>query len=126
MHQLTKSIGKAALYAGATLLPAATFAAGIVPSCNNGPCGYTDLITMANNIISFLVLDISVPIATIAFVYAGFLYITSGGNEGQISKAHEIFKKVLIGFIIAASAWLLVHMILTTLNVGSQYKTVVQ
>ena len=127
MQQVTKSISRVVLSAGATLLPGAVFAAKIVPDCpQDGPCGYADLITMANNIISFLVIDISVPIATISFVYAGFLYITSGGNEGQVSKAHEIFKKVIIGFIIAASAWLLVHMILTTFNVGTQYKTVVQ
>lgn len=97
----------------------------IVPSCS-GPCQYSDLIALANNIIKFLVLDISVPIATIAFVYAGFLYMTAVGDSGKISKAHEIFKKVIIGFIIAAAAWLIVHFILQALSVGSAYKTVVQ
>ncbi len=125
MQKLTKIIG--GVGAGATaLLPMAVLAAGIVPSCNNGPCGYADLITMANTIIKFLVLDVSVPIATIAFVYAGFLYMTSAGNEGQISKAHEIFRKVIIGFVIAAAAWLIVHFILASFSVGSQYKSVVQ
>ncbi len=125
MQQVIKII-RQGLVIGGTFLPTLTFAAGIVPDCNNGPCGYSDLIVMANSIITFLVLNISVPIAAIAFVYAGFLYITSAGDEGQISKAHDIFRKVIIGFIIAAGAWLIVHFILTAFGVGSQYKTVVQ
>ena len=51
--------------------------ASIVPACTTTPCGYTDLINLANSLLQFLVLYISVPLATISFVYAGFLYITS-------------------------------------------------
>jgi hypothetical protein len=50
-------------------------------------------------------------VAVISFSYAGFLYLTSQGNPGQISKAHGIFKTTAIGFLIVLSAWLIVYAI---------------
>ena len=47
------------------------------------------------------------------FIWAGFLYLTAAGNEGQVKKAHELFWAVFIGIVIALAAWLLVNAVLT-------------
>ena len=85
-----------------------TFAAGadpIVPAeCNEGTCGLSDLATVVANIINGLII-FSVSVASIMFAYAGFLYITAGGDTGQIKKATGIFKTVAIGFVIIIVAF---------------------
>ena len=63
------------------------------------------------NIINFLIV-LSIPIAAAMFAFAGFLYVTGASNPTKIAQAHKIFKNVLIGFLIAISAWLVVQTIL--------------
>jgi len=89
----------------------------IVPACPTSTgCQWPQLIQLINNIISFLLFNVSVPLATISFIWAGFLYMSSAGDTGKIAAAHEIFRKVIIGMVIAFAAWLLVHFIVTTLG----------
>jgi len=73
-------------------------------------CDFDDLLTLGRNIITFLVM-LSIPLAAIAFAWAGFLYLTSAGNAGKIEKAKEIFWKVMWGFIFILTAWLIVRVI---------------
>jgi len=113
----TKKLGFAALF----LIPAITSADSIVPSNCAGaganPCTYTDFLTLINNLIDFALYKLAAPLAVIAFAYAGFLYITAAGDSGKIGKAHEIFKKVIIGMILAFGAFLIVKAILSGLGV---------
>ncbi len=74
-------------------------------------CGFPQLIQLANNVINFLIL-VSIPLATISFMYAGFLYLTAGGDTSKVKQAHSIFWKVLWGFIIILTAWLVVQLII--------------
>jgi hypothetical protein len=74
-------------------------------------CNFNELMHLAGHILSALIY-FAIPLAVIAFVYAGFQYLTAGGNEGQIKKAHEIFKDVGLGLIIVLTAWLIVNTIL--------------
>jgi hypothetical protein len=55
--------------------------------------------------------------AIVGFSYAGYLYIT--GVPGNISKAHDIFKKVILGFVIMLAAWFIVYQLITWLVPGS-------
>lgn len=84
---------------------------GDVPS---KPCGFKELIELINRIIDWLIL-ITVPIATLLFAWAGGLYLTSGGNSGQVEKATTIFKNVFWGIIITLAAFLIVKLIVNTL-----------
>ena len=77
-------------------------------------CDFNMLIVLAKNIINFLLIS-STAIAASCFFFAGYLYLTAGGNVGQITRAHHIFKNVAIGLIIALSAWLIVNTILTAI-----------
>jgi hypothetical protein len=120
---------KKTLVALTTLTILATFAgsafadtSGLIPCGNtqaNGAvtdgCTYVDVIILAQTIIKFLIFDLAAPIAVVMFAYAGFLYVTNGGNESKIKQAHEIFLYVFWGLLIALSAWLLVNFILNFL-----------
>ncbi len=85
-------------------------------------CDFNDLITLAQNVINFLIFAIAGPLAALMFAYAGFLYVTNRGNEGQVKQAHEIFLYVFWGLVIALGAWVFVNFILEfLLGAGSGF-----
>lgn len=79
-----------------------------------GDCTFSSLITLAQNLINNLIV-LSTFLATAAFAYAGFILLTSGGNESAKTKAKEVFRKVLIGYLWILGAWLLVYTITSVL-----------
>lgn len=86
-------------------------------------CGFSDLIELINSLINYLIM-IAMPLSAIAFAYAGWLYLTAGGNTGQVDKAKGVFADVGIGLIIILSGWLLFKFIETTfLNTGNGYSS---
>lgn len=105
------------MLAPAFLLSAAD---GLVPCGGNGqnnPCAFSDFFVLINNVINFLLFNIATPLAALTFAVAGWMYLTAGGDTGKIKQAHELFKNVAIGFIIALSAWLIVKAILLGLGI---------
>ena len=85
--------------------------------CDGGatdPCTFDDIITMIQNFITDLIL-LSTLLAVIAFIYSGFLLMTSGGSESKKTQAKGIFTKVLIGYLWILGAWLLVYTITSVL-----------
>jgi len=95
--------------ANIVLLPATLFAAEskLIP-CDGPNCDFNALMLLVKNVITYLMI-ISVPLAAIAFSYAGFLYLTAAGDSGKVKQAHGIFTKVAIGFIMVLAAWVIVH-----------------
>lgn len=109
---------------------------GIVPDCNvtgrlnsyvndkgetvsdnfANPCDFNKLIELVNNIIDFMLIYFATPLAAIVLVYAGFLYLTSGGSSEKTSKAKHMLGNMIMGYIIALAAWLIIKTILTTLG----------
>lgn len=87
---------------------------GLVP-CNGPECDFDDLVTLIQNIINFLLYTVAVPVATLLFMWAGFKYLTAGGDPGKVKAAHSIFMNVFIGFLIALGAWLVVNLLAQTL-----------
>lgn len=80
----------------------------VSPEClNNGNCNFGDFTAVVTNVSEYLML-FTTTIATIMFIYAGFLYVTAQGDTNQIKRATKIFRNVLIGFIIILGATLLV------------------
>ncbi|HUC88524.1 MAG TPA: pilin [Candidatus Paceibacterota bacterium] len=80
------------------------------------PCNFDSLMTLINNVINFLLITIVTPLVALILVYAGFLMIFSGGSSEKVTKAKSIIKNVVIGFVIALAAWLVVKTILVTLG----------
>ncbi len=52
------------------------------------------------------------------FIYAGFLWMTAGGNDDQISKAKTIMKQVVIGFIVLSLAYGIVSYVFYIITVA--------
>ena len=93
----------------------------IAPACNENLAGgnFTDnctichIVQLVQNVLSFLI-TISVMIATLMFVYAGFVYLTAGGSPDKIKSATKIFTNVFIGLIFVLGAFLIVDTIMKT------------
>ena len=78
-------------------------------------CGWVDFIELAKNIIRFLI-GLIIAGSVLVFAYAGFKYMTALGDENKIKSAHEMFRKLIWGLIVALIAWLLVDILLSALT----------
>lgn len=83
---------------------------------NQPDCDFEYMIIAAEGLIDFLLFTIAMPLAAIAFAYAGYLYLFSGISD-QKKKAKGIFMNVLWGLVIALSAWLIINTLFTGLEV---------
>ncbi len=64
----------------------------------------TDLMTIIANLIN-VVLGLVGVILLILFIYAGFLWMTAGGDSDQVKKAKSIFKNAIIGLLIVVLSY---------------------
>ncbi len=87
-------------------------------------CGFADFIKLINTIINYLII-ISMPLAAVAFAWAGWLYLSAGEDTGKVKTARAIFTDVGIGLIILLSGWLVFKLIadnfLNTFYAGSTF-----
>lgn len=82
------------------------------PSAQQGPCSESDTIgTCVINIYRWA-LGAGILLALIMIIFAGYRYITAGGNAQAVSSAKEIFAGAFIGLIILFAA----VVILQTIN----------
>ncbi|MHB1118410.1 MAG: hypothetical protein ACYCZ7_02740 [Minisyncoccota bacterium] len=93
------------------VLPAVTMAQIGIP-CSGTDCTFEDLVTLANNIVKFLVFSVSVPLAALGFMWAGASLILNQNKEGAWSEAKERFGNIGMGFGIILAAFLLVKLVL--------------
>ena len=100
---------------------------GLVPKCNTGeidpvtknyknPCDFNSLVGGVNKFINFVLITLATPLFALILIYVGWLYLSAGGSSENVTKAKQILKNALIGYIIALAAWLIVKAILTALN----------
>ena len=104
------------------VVPSALYAQGFgLIVCDGGasdPCTLTDFVQLLKNVIKFLVI-LSTFLATIAFAYAGFLLLSSGGSEDKKNQAKKVFGSVLKGYLWILAAWVIVYTISSALlNTG--------
>jgi len=84
-------------------------------------CNWDSLILFARNVINDLII-LALPVAAIAFAWAGFQILTSGGDEGKMKKGKDVLFKVAIGFAWIVGAYVLVQFIIKTF-VDARYFT---
>ena len=95
------------------------FAAGLVP-CNGPDCDLCDLFVLGKNIIDFLWVAISMPLAVLMLVVAAFVFIISGANPSLHSRAKSIATAAIVGLVITFSSWLIVGTVINWFaNTGS-------
>lgn len=105
---------------------------GLVSDCNRGalksdgtfenPCTFNNITDTVNKVINFLLFVIATPMAAIGLCYAGFLYLTSGGSSENVGTAKSIMKNLIMGYIVALIAWVLIKTIMVSLGVGTAAK----
>ncbi len=101
-----------------SLLPSLAFAQ--IPTgwkdlivCSGSDCNFNSVILFINNLINDLIL-ISFPVAAVAFAWAGFTILTSGGSEEKKNRGKSILIKVAIGYAIIIGAYVVVTFITKT------------
>ena len=75
-------------------------------------CTFGKFFTFIQDIIEFLIFYLSIPVAVVLIIYAGWLYMTTGLVDNK-TKAKNILMAVLVGFAIMLSAWLIIDFILS-------------
>ncbi len=102
----------------AQFVPCGQTVSGTIPH----PCTFNDLVTLVNNLVDFIFIKISLPLAAIMFAYAGFKLLFSGGQVEAKSKAISIFMSVAWGLVIIAGSWVIIHTIISILGDNIGYK----
>ncbi len=116
---------------------AVTYAAGLVPTCNTGTvnmstgqfenaCDFTYFMKLINGLINFLLFVIATPLVALIIMYTGYLFLTAGGSAGQTEKAKKILFNVVVGYVIALAAWLIVNTIMGALKVDPDANTFIE
>ncbi len=98
------------------VFPFFAFAQGLVPCGGQGQpsCSVSCFYVLLDNIMNFLLYDISLPLAATAFMVAGIMLVL-GGSEKAIARGKSILTSTIIGLLIAFGAWLIIDMILGNL-----------
>ena len=85
-------------------------------TCSEDPAAPNGTVTgIIKKIINLFSLIIG-AVAVIMIIYAGFKYITSGGNDGNVSSAKNTLLYAVIGLVIVALAQFIVRYVLTRAN----------
>src|SRR3989344_936279 len=79
------------------------------------PCTFCHIAQLAQNILNGGIY-LAVFLSAILFAYAGWQYITAGGESGKASEAKKIFWNVGVGLLLILAAWLIVDMIMGILT----------
>lgn len=108
-----RKIGLGLLMLVVLLMPVATQAISFEDPSQSLGLGTADLKETVINIINW-VLGLLGIIAVIMILYAGFQWMTAGGNEDKVSSAKKIISAAVVGLIIILLAWAIVNFVLKT------------
>ena len=78
----------------------------------------TELPTLIGQLINVL-LGVLGIVFVILVVYAGFLYLTSQGEEGNVKKAKKLLTQAVIGLIIIIAAYAISSYVISALVTAS-------
>jgi hypothetical protein len=87
---------------------------GLVPCTDT--CDFNDVLRLVNNLISFLITTLFIPIVILLFMYAGYRYITAEGNPNKVVNLKKMVWRIVVGMLIVLCSWLIVNTILTILT----------
>jgi Type IV secretion system pilin len=78
--------------------------------CGSGQTSVNKVVTTVTKLISYIV----GIVAVLVIIFAGFKYITSGGNNEAINSARNMIMYAIIGLALAVIAQLIVHSAVNT------------
>ena len=79
------------------------------------PLNSPDLITLVDKVLN-VIIELAVPVLTVALVYAGYLFVTAGGSEDKISTARTTFTWSVIGGAIVLGAKVVMTVVKATVD----------
>ena len=77
------------------------------PIVITNPFKQNTIVGLINTILDEILMPVGGVVAVVMIMWAGFLYVTAGGDPGQITKAHEALKWAVIGAAILLGAWVI-------------------
>ncbi len=119
------------------LVPMLVFAQGTTPTAVDytkgdpkaaltdlrGKSGYSDksdnLVGVIGNVIKILLTAVGI-IVVVLVVYAGFLWMTAGGNEDQVKKAKQWLINAVIGLALIMAAYAISDFAITNLTTATK------
>lgn len=104
------AMASAQLTPGSTGLESAAKGSGLAGGCSSAGC-LADVIGRTINI----VLGFLGIVLLCLFLYAGFLWMTAGGDEGKVKTAKQLLVNAVIGYFIIGAAYALTNFVLTSL-----------
>jgi len=81
-----------------------------------GGCTLAHVPVVLLKIINFLVFNLLIPLAIIAFIIAGVMMVTSSGNPAKFEKAKDVMYTAVWGIVIALVGALIVDSILKSIT----------
>lgn len=66
-----------------------------------------------------ILLTLAGVVAVVFIIYAGYSYVTSGGNEEQSTKAKKILLNAILGLVLIILAFVIVSVLTNTLTTGN-------
>ena len=80
-------------------------------NCSSGSSSSVDnLVKNVTNLISYIV----GAVAVIVIIFAGFRFITAGGDQNTVSSGRNMLLYAIVGLVIAATAQIIVHYAINT------------
>lgn len=78
--------------------------------------GGSSLFALLEKVINNILLPIGGVLAVLAFIYAGFLYVTAQGNQTKLATAHKALLYTAIGTAVLLGSWVIAKVIENTIN----------
>ncbi|MEI7512569.1 MAG: hypothetical protein WCK01_03875 [Candidatus Uhrbacteria bacterium] len=100
----------AGLSSNSTGLEAAAAGSGLTGGCSSAGCIADVVGRVINVVIGFLGI-----VLLCLFLYAGFLWMTAGGDEKNVKKAKDILLQAVVGYFIIGMAYALTSFVLSNL-----------
>ena len=92
------------------------------PRCKGSNClpnpfkGGDSLFDLLKTVVNDILLPIGAILAVLAFIYAGFKYVTARGDSAKIKAAHNTLLYVAIGTAVLMGSWAIASVIQNTLE----------
>lgn len=119
---MSKKLTVIAMSAIVLVLPVVAFGQPTVPDAGStilGDTGYTGIESTLTTIANWM-LGVLLLLAVIFFIYAGFLYLTSGGEEERVKKAKDFLVYGLIAVAVGLLAKGLISVVQNLVTPGTQ------
>ncbi len=116
MHSVSETVKRTILPAAVALvilmLPISTYATshGL-----RNPVIFPDIARFIEGALRALV-TIALPVIAFFIVYAGFLFVKAQGKDGELARAKENFKWVILGAALILGSWVLATLLASTVS----------